>query len=271
MNCNAYKPALVLLGLIVAPGLGATTFTLTNSTPIVINDSWNPPTPANPYPTEVVVAGTDGTLIKKLTVTFHGFSHEFPSDVHVLLVGPQGQMSILMSKAGGSHRYSVTNLVLVLDDDASMPLPLNAPLTSGVFRPTNGYELMGHPSLPFTFPPPAPPGNSVAPTGFSIFKDTDPTGVWKLFVVDNASGDLGEIAGGWTLSITLSARLEISQIGTDVVIWWPSALISCHLQALQDHGSDWTDVPADPVEISGRAYVTNPITGEHQLFRLIGY
>src|SRR4051812_34105625 len=61
----------------------------TNSTPITINDN----TTANPYPSTIAVSGLSGTIPTtpgSVKVTINGFSHTFPDDVAMLLVGPTG-------------------------------------------------------------------------------------------------------------------------------------------------------------------------------------
>src|SRR5262249_54838437 len=35
----------------------------------------------------------------------------------------------------------------------------------------------------------------------SVFTNTDPTGVWSLYVLDDSSGDSGSISGGWNLKL----------------------------------------------------------------------
>src|SRR5271167_288271 len=70
-------------------------FTYSNSNFITINDSVSPPTTASPYPSSISVSGFAGQEITKATVILNGFSHAFPSDVSVFLVGPLGQGAIL--------------------------------------------------------------------------------------------------------------------------------------------------------------------------------
>src|SRR4029077_14015764 len=68
-----------------------------------------------PYPSATNVTGLTG-LVAKARVTLHGFSHSFPSDVNVLLVGPGGPGVLLMSHTGGGA--GVNNLDLTFDDGA---------------------------------------------------------------------------------------------------------------------------------------------------------
>ena len=157
-----------------------------NPTSITINSAGA----ATPYPSSLAISGLTG-VVSHVTVTLNNFSHTFPEDVDILLVGPFGQNAIILSDVGGGT--AVSNITLTLDDAAATSLT-TAPLVSGTFKPTNlepGAEV---------FPPPAP-----VPSGgsaLSVFNGTDPNGVWTLYVVDDSGGDAGAIAGGWCLSVT---------------------------------------------------------------------
>jgi hypothetical protein len=109
----------------------------------------------------------------------------------ILLESPTGRHSLLMSDVGGGN--GITNLTLTFDDDANQSLPDFLPLLSGIYRPTD-FESGD------LFPLPAPAGPYLASLG--TFRDTDPTGDWALYVVDDSVGDLGQISGGWELSLT---------------------------------------------------------------------
>ena len=159
--------------------------TFTNPTLITIPSSGA----GTPYPSTIEVSNIP-IQVAKVTVRLNSLAHTFPSDIDVLLVGPQGQTAIVMSDVGGSA--DVTGVTLTLDDDATAPLPAGT-LTTGTFRPTNAT--IGD---PFPAPAPAPGTNSA----LSVFQGTNPNGTWRLFVVDDAGADLGSFSGGWTLSIT---------------------------------------------------------------------
>jgi subtilisin-like proprotein convertase family protein len=146
--------------------------------------------PANPYPSAINVTGVSGA-ITKVTATLIGFSHLFPSDVDVLLVGPGGQSVVLMSDVGGGT--DAVNANLTFDDTAPA---MGTIVVSGTFRPTNAVA-----NDPFPAPAPVAPFG----TGLSVFNGTDPNGNWNLFIVDDAGGDTGSLAGGWSLSITTDA------------------------------------------------------------------
>ncbi len=166
-----------------------------NNTPIIINDSMSPPTTATPYPSQIMVSGLLGN-ITKVTVTLANFSHEFPDDVDVLLVGPGGGDAIIMSDVGGGNAISSNAPVtLTLDDMAMDPLPDSTMLMTGTFQPTNIGTGDAFPGAP------APSGN----VALGTFNGTDPNGMWGLYVVDDNTGAMGAFSGGWCLSIMTDA------------------------------------------------------------------
>jgi len=216
---NARRVMRAALALIVALGFQvsgsgnataavSTTQTFSNTAAITINDSFVPPTTADPYPSPITVSGVTGT-VTKVTVTLHGFSHPGPSDVDILLVGPGGQMLILMSDAGGSGGgCAAVGLDLTFDDAAAAAMTdCPPPLATGSYKPTNLAPNAGDIGAD-AFPAPAPPGPYTA-TALSVFNGLNPNGTWNLFVVDDASLDAGSISGGWSLSIE-SASVLIS-------------------------------------------------------------
>ena len=141
---------------------------------------------AHRYPSNLHVGGVAG-VVGNLQVRLHDLSHEYPADISVLLVGPDGQNVVLMSNAGGGADVDAT----LTFDDAGQSMPLSDTLTSTVtYRPTN-YGLSRD------FHPPAPDG----PYGGSLsaFDGSDPNGLWRLYVMDTMEGIGGEIAGGWSL------------------------------------------------------------------------
>jgi subtilisin-like proprotein convertase family protein len=140
------------------------------------------------YPSSIAVSGaTKG--VTDVDVYLNGLSHSWPSEVDVLLVGPEGQQATILSDAGGNA--SIQDVNLVLDDSAAAPV--GYPIASGSFQPTNVA------SGGDSFPPPAPTANGSS--SLSVFNGTDPNGVWQLFVADDASRSRG-VLGGWYLKIT---------------------------------------------------------------------
>jgi subtilisin-like proprotein convertase family protein len=153
-----------------------------NLSPIVITDG------AQSTPSTVLVSGFQ-TEVADIDVTLTGLSHGQVNDVDVLLVGPSGQSSLLISDVGSS----ANNVTLTLDDQASRQVSSTGPLTSGTFQPTNFQA--GDP-----FSPPAPTSPSGSRLG--VFNSTDPNGIWTLYIKDDSPGTGGNLTGGWSLRIT---------------------------------------------------------------------
>ncbi len=184
--------------------VGATvtdTTTFSNPTAIVIPAAGTGAatgSPANPYPSNIIAGGLTGT-VANVRVTLNNFSHTFPGDVDVLLVGPGGQkFTVLSDVIGGTNAVNIT---WELDDGAATLVPSTGTPVSGTFRPTN----IGTGDL---FPAPAPaapyqfPATAGTATFASVFNGLNPNGTWNLHVVDDAGADIGTIAGGWALTIT---------------------------------------------------------------------
>lgn len=176
-----------------------------NFTPITINDN----AAATPYPSVITVSGLNGS-VTRVRVTLTGFSHEYPEDVDVLLVGPQGQKVMLMSDAGdnGVTGSAVSDLTLVFDDSAANPPAEFAKLESGTYKPSD-YEGFGDD----IFPANAPAG-PYSPT-LAAFNSSNPNGVWNLYIRDDFQDAAGSVSGGWMLDITTSggtfSNLSVSQ------------------------------------------------------------
>jgi len=148
---------------------------------------------ANPYPSDIQIAGLTG-LVTGVTVNLENFSHTSPDDVDILLVAPNGRRIILMSDVGGTA--AAGNLSMTFTDAATVSLPDNSALTSGIFKPTNFDDTD-------TFPSPAPQGSLTGST-LGAFYGTNPNGTWSLYVVDDNGDNGGTIASGWNLDIQTS-------------------------------------------------------------------
>ncbi len=156
-----------------------------NTSPITIPDFGA----GNPYPSTINVSGLSGNLAT-LKVTLTNLSHTFPDDIDILLVGPNGAKAILMSDVGGLNGLS--NVTLTFDSLATTALPDSGLITSGTYLPTDF-------NIGDLFNSPAPVGPYG--TDFSVFNNTNPNGVWSLYIMDDLIGDSGAIAGGWSLNI----------------------------------------------------------------------
>jgi subtilisin-like proprotein convertase family protein len=161
---------------------------------------------ADPYPSALSVSGVTGT-VTKVTATLHGFEHTYPQDVDILLVGPQGQATLLMSDAGDTSG-DVRDRVDLTFDDSAPPLPCQdyqVTLPGGTYAPTN--DPITAPLDCFqpadVFPAPAPAGPYGA--ALSVFNGIDPNGTWNLYVVDDEGNDFGSIGAGWSLDFTIAS------------------------------------------------------------------
>ena len=163
---------------------------------------------ADPYPSTIVVPDAV-TSASKVTVTLLNFSHVFPRDVDILLVGPGGNV-LLMSDVGGSS--DVSNLTLTFDDSGgSVPNPL----VSGTYSPTNVGDGDAFPA-----PAPADPYGAL----LSVFNGTDPSGTWALYVVDDLVLFSGSILDGWKL--TLEGTGDGDYIATSGTLTFPPGTTS---------------------------------------------
>jgi subtilisin-like proprotein convertase family protein len=163
----------------------AATITFTNAAGITIPVSGTSG-PSDPYPSTITVAGM-GPLTD-ITVTFSNFSHTWPGDLDILLVGPTGQNVLLMGAVGGSS--DIVGVTLNFTPTATDFL-LTEPIVSGTYLPTQNSS--------GSFAGPAPTG----PYGTSLtsFLGTNPNGVWSLYVMDNAGQDRG-LMGAWSLTLS---------------------------------------------------------------------
>lgn len=165
-----------------------TTSSLTFSNPanITINDN----TAATPYPSNITVSGV--STYSRLTVTLSGLSHTFPDDIDIIVVAPGGQKAYVMSDVGGGN--GVVGVNLTFDDNAAAAIGDNAQITSGTYKPSNVDTTTD------AFPAPAPAGPYSA--DFSVFAGlgAGANGTWSLYVRDDAGVDVGNIAGGWSIS-----------------------------------------------------------------------
>jgi len=143
------------------------------------------------YPSRINVSGIDG-IVKKITVTLNGLTHTYPQDLDILLTGPNGGKVMLISDVGGTGP-GVSGVNLTFDDDGP-PVPIASNPGSGTYHPTNEDRDVVDP-----MPAPAPGGSlNFTMTEFTL---VNPNGQWNLYIYDDASGDVGYLAGGWSVSI----------------------------------------------------------------------
>jgi subtilisin-like proprotein convertase family protein len=146
--------------------------------------------PAYPYPSNVVVTGAGG-VVTDVDVTLLDVSHAHVRDLDVLLVAPNGATTLLVSDVGPSS--PVADLDLTFSDEASAGISQTA-LAPGTYRPSRFDDGTAE---SFLAPAPAGPWGSE----LGALDGSSPNGTWSLYVVDDAGGDLGGIAGGWRLAL----------------------------------------------------------------------
>lgn len=159
----------------------------TNAARLILSDN----TIAQPYPSALEVFCVPGPL-KHISVTLDGLSHNFPDDVDILLVSPDGKSIKLISDCGGTSANKLTNVVLTFTDTAPQPLPDATRISSGIYAPTD------YPPAD-TFPAPAPA--ATPSTSFAPFIGINPNGIWSLCARDDQGGDAGQILRGWFISV----------------------------------------------------------------------
>ena len=263
MNTRTLITAAMLIS--GASTVAAGTFTFSNTNAIVINDSISPPTAATPYPSTNVVSGITGGYVTKVTVQIHGFAHAFPADVDVVLVGPGGQNAVLMGNVGTETLPPpATNVDLTIDDDAASSMPLDTPLVSGTYKPTQ-REAFG-----FDFPAPAPASSNLMGATLVNFKNVNPNGTWSLFVVDDTNPDSGVITGGWSLTVTTApVILSLARAQTNAILSWTNVVTGYTLQASPSLSAPaWTNVTIPPANFGGNYVVTNAMTNNTTFYRL---
>jgi subtilisin family serine protease len=149
---------------------------------------------ASPYPSSVVVPAGAG-VVTRVQVILSGFTHAFTDEVDVLLVGPGGQTCVLMADVDGN----ASNVSLSFDDGGSLLVNASA---SGTYRPTNNGAAFLSPA------PGGPYGSSL-----SVFNGSPAAGTWRLFVLDDTSGDSGSLRE-WSLVLTTSTPDYVRTTGT---------------------------------------------------------
>ena len=201
-------------GTALPPPVGSTqTFPASGvSTAIVIRDTPRLTSPAmttaSLYPAPVTVSGMTGT-ISKVVVKVNGLTHTFARDIDMILVGPGGQKVMLMSDAGGN--LPINNGIaatLTFDDAAAGLLPATTVILPGTYKPTDIINGGTNDNFPTPGPAPVPAAPAlgtatyVTPAGLGVFNGLSPNGTWNLYVVDDGSGDAGNISGGYAVTIT---------------------------------------------------------------------
>jgi subtilisin-like proprotein convertase family protein len=240
-------PLLILSGLacVAAPSAAPAGAQTTVGPLVTLPDSASAAAPGTPYPSPVTVTGEG--IVTDVNVRISNFTHDFPQDADILLIGPGGQSTLLLSDAGGAAPAS--NVDLVFDDEAPGTAP--DPLVSGSYRPTDVPD-----PFPDLFPSPAPdaPFDSV----LSVFDNTLPNGVWSLYVVDDDPGAGGHITG-WRVSILdRSPRFVAPQPGAPPVTEGPGAVPTVSVNRAPDGAAGTVGYSAGPPPTTGAPAPATP-------------
>ncbi len=182
--------------------------TFTNPAAITINAAGN----GTPYPANLVVSGLPPTGVTVRNVTLNGITHTWSGDVDIMLQAPNGTQNVILLSDIGEGGTDYINNTYTFQDGA--PAMAGTPPPSGTYRPTNLVGTIG--VEPDNFPAPGPgPVAQPNPT-LSTFTG-NMNGTWKLFVFDDAAGDAGTIAGGYSIGFDLGIAPCTSPARTVVV------------------------------------------------------
>lgn len=245
--------ALATLLFMAVPALGQ--YTTNSSGGITIRDNAN----GDPYPSVVTTTNVLGS-VERVAVTLNGFTHPYPPDVDILLVGPNSASVVLMSDVGnGGASSAVANLQLTISDQAAGAFPVSAKLTSGSYQPTDNEPNNNE------FNPPI-----LGPYGSSLnaaFAGINPNGEWKLYVRDDSIPDAGSISS-WTLLLYTTPLVSLS---TNTLVTAEDTTGTV-LVTVKDSSPDATltvsGVANNPSLISDTNITSSPASGEVRILSI---
>ncbi|GAA3526292.1 hypothetical protein [Nocardioides daeguensis] len=180
-----------LAGLATATPTQAAVRTVTHPPAVVVPD-------VGSTSATVDVANLPGR-ITDVDVVLTNVFHTWPDDLDVFLRAPGSDRVVrLMSDVCGSG--DLVGVTLTIDDDAGTSLPDSAACPSGAYRPSNvdAVEV-------------APAGTTLADS-LSVFDGGNANGTWTLIATDDAGGDTGQLAGGFSVTITTDDAPGITTI-----------------------------------------------------------
>ena len=113
-------------------------------------------------------------------------SHTFPDNLRILLESPAGTTVVLMANAGGGTDLAPGTLVRFTNNGNDGPIPDAGPIQTGM---TNAHQPGGAygGSIALGAPAPQPP----YATSFSAFDGQPARGGWRLWIYDDAAGNVG--------------------------------------------------------------------------------
>jgi len=187
-----------VLGLAFASGAWAVPMTFSNATSIEISATGDSGQ-GSPYSSSILVSGLVDP-ISDVNVTLNDVSHSFPADIYIVLQGPDDTSLVLWNDAGGSLGISAIHVTFY--DQAADPIPVFPspdPMAEGAYQVSN-YGTIPGPADTDPAPNPISAPNLFVDS-LADFNGLDPNGEWRLWTYDDAGGDLGRIAGGWSITI----------------------------------------------------------------------
>jgi fibronectin-binding autotransporter adhesin len=172
--------------------------------------------PANQYPSEIVVPSLTGSL-SSLSLTLQGVTSTDLGGIDVLLVSPAGvgQKAFVAMNAiddvNGDTSISASGTAFTLTDTGSGFPSSGALSNNGAYKPfasTLNVGLFPGPASQTLSGPPSvsasnAPENVGTATFGSIFDGVSPSGTWQLFVVGSGFGT-SMSATGWCVNLTTS-------------------------------------------------------------------
>lgn len=154
---------------------------------------------ASPYPSSISVAGLGGS-ITDVNVKLENIGHTHPDDLDIVVVSPKGDSTVLMSDA--CDGTDTEDFDWTFDDQAAGEMPDNpAGTCSSFFYKPSAYDSSSD-TWPVAFPGPHS-------TSLSTFNGENANGSWHLYVTDDTGGDVGDIEGGWSITITTGPSVAL--------------------------------------------------------------
>lgn len=182
--------------------------------------------PAYPYPIPLTVSGVNGRVDRVVTTV--QLRHQDPDDLDLLLAGPGGEHTLLMSDAGGYTDIPFPGVDLTFDDTALATIGDSGPVVTGTCKPVN-YGTGD------VFPAPAPAGPY--PASLSVFRGVSANGTWHLFAVDDAQQGTG-IISGWSLRLITTSSAATPMLSIEKPATFQTASPFVYITADVDDATD---------------------------------
>lgn len=151
-----------------------------NSVPIAIPDTGL----ASPFPSSIQVSGMGA--VESVAVVLDGLSHTYAGDLDILLVGPDGTGTLILSDAGAANRFNGGTYAFAMGGAAITAT--DGQISTGTYVPTFTTGDDTFPGVVY-----------VSTNSLGGFAGHDANGTWRLYIVDDTGGDFGTVANGWSL------------------------------------------------------------------------